>query len=117
MPGPRTGSGGGFGGGGRDGGRDGEREGGGGFGGPRGRGGPMRRKKKKRVMKPVKCRLTKDQTEFLDYKDVPTLEKFITQQGKILSRKRSGCNAQQQRAVAVAIKHARHLGLLPFVAN
>ena len=77
----------------------------------------MRKKKKKRVMKPVKCRLTKEQTEFLDYKDVPTLEKFITQQGKLLSRKRSGCNAKQQRAVAIAVKHARHVGLLPFVGS
>lgn len=76
-----------------------------------------RKKKRARKIKAVKCRLTKEQSEFLDYKDIPTLELFVTQQGKIMSRKRTGCSAQQQRMVAQAVKHARHMALLPFVAT
>jgi small subunit ribosomal protein S18 len=79
----------------------------------------MTRRKKKRVrrVKTVKCRLTKEQGDFLDYKDIFTLELFVTQQGKIMSRKRTGCTAQQQRMVAQAIKNARHMALLPFIAH
>lgn len=76
-----------------------------------------RKKRRQRKLKIVKCRLTAEQKEFLDYKDIYTLERFISQQGKILGRKRTGCNAQQQRMVAQAIKHARHMALLPFVAK
>lgn len=76
-----------------------------------------RKKKRARKIKAVKCRLTKEQTEFLDYKDIPTLELFVTQQGKIMSRKRTGASAQQQRMIAQAVKHARHMALLPFVAT
>lgn len=76
-----------------------------------------RKKRRQRKVKTVKCRLTQEQREFLDYKDVFTLEKFVSQQGKILGRKRTGCNAQQQRTVALAVKHARHMALMPFVAK
>jgi small subunit ribosomal protein S18 len=76
-----------------------------------------RKKKRARKIKAVKCRLTREQSEFLDYKDIPTLELFVTQQGKIMNRKRTGCSAQQQRMVAQAVKHARHMALLPFVAT
>ncbi|MCA8940487.1 MAG: 30S ribosomal protein S18 [Planctomycetes bacterium] len=76
-----------------------------------------KRKKRVRKVKVVRCRLTAEQKEFLDFKDVPTLEKFITAQGKIMGRKRTGCDAQQQRKVAQAIKHARHMALLPFIAE
>jgi small subunit ribosomal protein S18 len=75
-----------------------------------------RKKKRARRIKAGRCRLTREQSEFLDYKDIPTLELFVTQQGKIMSRKRTGCNAQQQRMVAQAVKNARHMALLPFVA-
>lgn len=76
-----------------------------------------RKKRKKKPVEIVRCQLTKDQKEFLDYKDVATLRKFVTAQGKILSRKGTGCDAQQQRVVAQAIKHARHMAFLPFVSN
>lgn len=84
---------------------------------PTRRAAPSKKRRRQRRVKVVKCRLTKEQNDFLDYKDVPTLEYFISQQGKILSRKRTGCNAQQQRMVAQAIKVARHMALLPFVAK
>ena len=51
----------------------------------------------------------------LDYKDVEFLEKFLTAYGQIQGRRRSGYVAQCQRNLKLAIKRARHLGLMPFV--
>ena len=53
--------------------------------------------------------------EPLDYKNVAYLCKFLTPQGKIQSRKRTGFCSQCQRELKQAIKRARHLGLMPFV--
>ncbi|MCK6439733.1 MAG: 30S ribosomal protein S18 [Planctomycetes bacterium] len=74
-----------------------------------------RKKKKQKKIEMVANKLTKEQREFLDYKDVGTLRRFMSEQGRILGRKRSGCDAQGQRSLARAIKHARHMALLPFV--
>jgi len=52
-----------------------------------------------------------------DYKDINLLKLFITEQGKILPRRATGINVQQQRQIAKAIKRARILSLLPFVAS
>lgn len=54
---------------------------------------------------------------FVDYKDIPSLKKLITTQGKLHNRKRSSLCAAYQRAVAVAVKRARFIGLLPFVGD
>jgi small subunit ribosomal protein S18 len=54
---------------------------------------------------------------FIDYKDVAGLRKFITSQGKLMSRKRTGLSAAAQRALAVAVKRARFMGLLPYVGE
>ena len=54
---------------------------------------------------------------FFDYKDVKTLQKFINQFGQIEPASKTGLSAKQQRALAVAVKRARHLALLPFVAG
>lgn len=51
----------------------------------------------------------------LDYKDVEYLRKFLTPQGQLLSRRRTGYCAQCQRDLKKAVKRARHLALLPFV--
>ena len=56
-------------------------------------------------------------TEPLEYKNVPYLAKFLTPNGKIQSRKRTGFGGQNQRMLAQAIKHARFLGLMPFVGR
>lgn len=53
--------------------------------------------------------------KFIDYKDIDILKRFINQNGKIMSHKRSGVTSKNQRALTSAIKHARFLGLLPFV--
>lgn len=55
--------------------------------------------------------------KYVDYKDVEILKKFLNPSGKIMSHKRSGLTAKNQRALAAAVKHARFLGLLPFVAK
>jgi small subunit ribosomal protein S18 len=52
----------------------------------------------------------------IDYKDINTLSKFITERGKILPRRITGVSAYFQKRLSVAIKRARHMALLPFVA-
>lgn len=54
--------------------------------------------------------------EFVDWKDVESLRRMMTPNGKIYGRKRLGANARQQRMVAQAIKRARYMGLLPFTS-
>jgi len=53
----------------------------------------------------------------IDYKDIETLSKFITERGKILPRRITGVTFQNQRTLCTAIKRARHMGLLPFVSE
>ncbi len=55
--------------------------------------------------------------EPLDYKNVAYLAKFVSANGRIQSRKRTGFSGQNQRALASAIKHARLIGLMPFVGR
>jgi small subunit ribosomal protein S18 len=54
---------------------------------------------------------------FVDYKDVASLKKLVTAQGKLYSRKRSNLCAAYQRAASVAVKRARFIGLMPFVGD
>ncbi len=54
---------------------------------------------------------------FVDYKDIELLKKLTSRQGKILSRRKNGCSAVSQHAVASAIKRARFMALLPYVAD
>ena len=63
------------------------------------------------------CAFCVDKIEEIDYKDVNTLRRFISDQGHIDSRRRTGTCARHQRHLALAIKRARHLALLPFVGN
>jgi small subunit ribosomal protein S18 len=53
----------------------------------------------------------------IDYKDADTLRRFITERGKILPRRITGSCAKHQRALALAIKRARSIAILPFVAD
>jgi len=55
--------------------------------------------------------------EHIDYKDVETLKQFLTPHARIQSTKRSGAPAKNQRQVALAIKRARFMGLLPYVSR
>lgn len=55
--------------------------------------------------------------EYIDYKDTETLKQYLNEQGKMLPRRISGVSAKFQRQLTVAIKRARHMALLPFVAE
>ncbi len=54
---------------------------------------------------------------YFDYKDFKTLQRYVDVYGQIETRKKTGLSESQQRQLARAIKRARHLALLPFVAN
>ncbi|MFG0305584.1 MAG: 30S ribosomal protein S18 [Phycisphaerales bacterium JB040] len=54
--------------------------------------------------------------EYVDYKDVESLRRMMTPNGKIYGRKRLGANARQQKMIAQAIKRARFMGLLPYTS-
>ena len=54
---------------------------------------------------------------YIDYKDTESLRKMVSGNGKILSRKRTGASAMEQREVAKAVKRARYMGLLPYVST
>ena len=52
--------------------------------------------------------------DYVDYKDIPTLRRFLSAQGKLYSRKRSGTSAQCQRKIMLAVKRARFMGILSY---
>lgn len=59
----------------------------------------------------------KDIPAYFDYKDVKTLQRFVDAYGRIEPSTKTGLNNRQQRQLGVAIKRARHLALMPFVAH
>ena len=61
------------------------------------------------------CYFTDNKVEKIDWKDADLLKRFVTDRGKILPRRVTGTKAIYQRELAVAIKRARHMALLPFV--
>ena len=63
------------------------------------------------------CRFKRMGIHYVDYKDAEFLKKFLNEQGKILPRRITGTSLKFQRRVARAVKRARHLALLPFVAD
>jgi small subunit ribosomal protein S18 len=67
-------------------------------------------KKQKRKI----CIFCKDRVEYVDYKDVVTLRKFVSERGKIRARRVTGNCVQHQRDVASAVKNAREMALLPY---
>lgn len=73
---------------------------------PQRRGGLRRRKKV--------CYFTANHIEYIDYKDVDLLKRYISEKGKILPRRVTGTSAKYQRKLTIAIKRARIMGLLPF---
>ncbi len=70
-----------------------------------------------RLRKKKICRFCEAGEIYIDYKDEKKLGKFLTEQGKIIPRRVSGNCAMHQRQLTRAIKRARHLALLPFVAE
>ena len=69
------------------------------------------------VKKRKQCPFTAAGVRYIDYKDINTLYQFITERGKIIPRRITGVSSYHQRELAQAIKRARHVALLPFVAQ
>ena len=63
------------------------------------------------------CYFTKNKIEYIDYTDTELLKKFISPNGKIIPRRVTGTSAKYQRMLAVAIKRARQMALLPYVVD
>ena len=72
----------------------------------------IRSRKRKKV-----CSFCVDKIDYIDYKDSVKLRRFLSERGKILPRRTTGTCAKHQRQLTTAIKRARHLALLPFVAD
>ena len=69
------------------------------------------------VKKKKYCRFKKSGIKYIDYKDPQFLLKFINEQGKILPRRLSGNSWKYQNRVAQAVKRARHMAILPYLAD
>ena len=69
------------------------------------------------VKKKKYCRFKKTGIKYIDYKDAQYLLRFVNDQGKILPRRLTGTSLKYQKKVAQAIKRARHIAILPYVAD
>ena len=81
---------------------------------------PRREKEEKGWQKKQRrkfCLFCKERTDFVDFKDVGLLRKFISDRGKIRARRVTGNCAEHQRDVAKAVKNAREMALLPYSAR
>jgi small subunit ribosomal protein S18 len=78
---------------------------------------PRRSGRRRFVRRRKVCAFCLEKTKTIDYKDVSTLRRFLTERGKIKSRRKTGTCAKHQRRLAVAVKRARHLALLPYAAE
>jgi small subunit ribosomal protein S18 len=76
---------------------------------------PFLESRKKRSSK--RCPFMAAGWKSIDYKDIDTLKRFITDRGKILPRRITGVSARFQRLINIAVKRARYIGLLPFVSE
>jgi len=83
----------------------------------RGPGGPGGGKKKFFYRRKRVCKFCVEKIEYIDFKDVKTLQQFIPERGKILPRRISGTCALHQRKLQSAIKRARIAALLPFATD
>ena len=73
---------------------------------------PMRKPARRKV-----CNFCVDKAESIDYKDIAKLRKYMAESGKILPRRMTGVCARHQRELAVAVKRARQMALIPYVAD
>ena len=74
---------------------------------------PVRTNKRRKKV----CAFCAEKIEYIDYKDSARLRKFISERGKILPRRMTGTCAKHQREVQIAIKRARNVALLPYIAD
>ncbi len=71
-----------------------------------------RRKKRKRAVRPKVCRFCEDRIMYLDFKDVDTLLRYVTDKGRILPRRITGTCLRHQKMLARAVKRARNIALM-----
>jgi small subunit ribosomal protein S18 len=76
---------------------------------------PRRSGRGKYIPRRKVCFFCRDKVQYIDYKEPSLLRPYISDRGKIAPRRKSGACARHQRALATAIKRARHVALLPFV--
>ena len=72
---------------------------------------------KKEIRAKKICRFTQNNIKYIDYKNVKLLQKYTTEQGKIIPKRITGTRAKYQRQLSLAIKRARHMALLPYVSD
>jgi small subunit ribosomal protein S18 len=77
----------------------------------------VRKKRRKTQSRAKVSRLTVDRVVYIDYKDTALLKHYVTERGKIIPRRITGATAKHQRMLTRAIKLARQIALLPFVAD
>ena len=63
------------------------------------------------------CKFTENKVKYIDYKDVKLLQRYVTEQGKIIPKRITGTSSKYQRQLSIAIKRARHMALLPYVSD
>jgi len=63
------------------------------------------------------CFFKQNNIKYIDYKDIELLKKFLTPSAKIMARRRTGTSLKNQRSLALAIKRARFMGLLPYIQS
>ena len=83
-------------------------------GGPGDRRPPRDPQRRRRFPRRKVCYFRASKAEYIDYKDVNTLRRFVSENGKILPRRMTGTSAKFQRLLTTAVKRARYMGLLPF---
>jgi len=72
---------------------------------------------KKEIKQKKVCRFTQNKVKYIDYKDIKLLQRYVSEQGRIIPKRITGTSSIYQRELAIAIKRARHLALLPFVSD
>lgn len=72
---------------------------------------------KKEIRTKKICRFTQSKIKYIDYKNVKLLQKFVSEQGRIIPKRITGTSSKYQRQLAIAVKRARHMALLPYVSD
>ena len=85
--------------------------------GQAGQAGPRKQQKLRRTSRRKVCGFCVDKTTYIDFKNATKLKRYTSERGKIEPRRKTGTCARHQRALCGAIKRAREIALLPFVAD
>ncbi|MFI5237365.1 MAG: 30S ribosomal protein S18 [Ignavibacteriales bacterium] len=72
---------------------------------------------KKEIKTKKVCRFTQAKIKYIDYKNIKLIQKFVSEQGRIIPKRITGTSSKYQRQLAIAVKRARHLALLPYVSE